>query len=119
MHKFSGNGNSPTQLRDGGYYSIVDGDQFAIAKVLRLEPDKVHVRIYKEHFAQRPAHIDPARLTLGTIHDSDGFGMSHLPLTRERFYRSEPVFITESPVTANELKGYELWKEVASGGVFE
>ncbi len=109
---------SPHALREGGYYSILDGEEFAIAKILKLAPDKVHVRIYKQHFAARPAQINPSNLTLGTIHDPDGFGMGHLPLRRETFLGREPVFIMESPVTASELTGYELWKE-SGGGVWQ
>lgn len=114
---WSQNGSS-SELLEGGYYSIVDGESFAIAKILKLEPDKVHVRIYKKHFPERPAAIDPSLLTLDTIHDPDGFGMGHLPLRCETFLQRSPVFITQLPVTANELQGYEFWKE-AGGGVWE
>jgi hypothetical protein len=110
--------NAYSELFEGGYYSIIDGDEFAIAKVLKLEPEIVHVRIYKEHFAQRPRAIDPGRLTLGSIHDEDGFGMGHLPLRIATFHDREPLFITHSAVTASELEGYEMWKE-AEGGVWE
>lgn len=110
--------NAQSELFEGGYYSIVDGTRFGIAKVLKLDPEIVHVRIYKEHFPQRPRAIDPAQLTLGTMFDKDGFGMSHLPLRTESFLLREPFFITHSEVKPNELKGYELWKEL-QGGVFE
>ena len=55
--------NAPSELFEGAYYSIADGDRFSIAKVLRLEPKIVHVRIYKQHFPQRPRSIDPGALT--------------------------------------------------------
>ena len=119
MHQSLSHNGSSAELREGGYYSIVDGGHFSIAKVLKLDPRIVHVRIYKQHFPERPIRFDLSLLTLGNIHDPDGFGMSHLPLRPETFYRRAPVFIAESPVTANELKGYELWLEVADGAVFE
>ncbi len=108
-----------SELFEGGYYSIADGEVFSIAKILKLEPDTVHVRIYKQHFSQRPRSIDASVLTLGTIHDQDGFGMSHLPLRLETFKSREPVFLTYSEVKPDELKGYEVWKEMAQGSVFE
>ena len=111
--------NARSELFEGGYYSFADGDAFSIAKILKLEPDKVHVRIYKQHFSERPRAIDPSSLTLGTIHDKDGFGMSHLPLHRETFRRREPVFLTYSEVAADELEGYEVWKSMGSAGVWE
>jgi hypothetical protein len=115
---FPSSSNVQSELFEGGYYSIIDGDEFAIAKVLKLEPEIVHVRIYKEHFQQRPRSIDPSRLTLGTVHDEDGFGMGHLPLRLETFQNRKPLFLTHSAVTANELAGYQMWKE-AEGGVWE
>jgi hypothetical protein len=109
---------APSELFEGGYYSIMDGDEFAIAKVLKIDPEVVHVRIYKQHFSQRPRGIDLAKLTLGTIHDDDGFGMGHLPLRTQTFAEREPVFITHLPVNDDELQGYNMWKD-ANGGVWE
>lgn len=111
--------SAPSELFEGAYYSIVDGDVFSIAKVLRLEQEIVHVRIYKQNFSQRPRSIDPAMLTLGTIHDKDGFGMGHLPLRLPIFLNSEPMFLTHAEVTPQELEGYNVWKESADGGVWE
>jgi hypothetical protein len=108
-----------SELFEGGYYSIADGDDFCIAKVLKLEDDIVHVRIYKQHFPQRPRSIDISALTLGTINDEDGFGMGHLPLRLATFMESEPSFLTYSEVKPLELQGYNMWKETAGGAVFE
>lgn len=110
--------HAPSELFEGGYYSIMDGDDFGIAKVVKIDPEIVHVRIYKQHFSQRPRAIDPAQLTLGSIDDADGFGMGHLPLRTQTFAAREPVFITHSPVAADELQGYNMWKD-AGGGVWE
>jgi hypothetical protein len=111
--------SAPSELFEGAYYSIVDGETFSIAKILKLDPEIVHVRIYKQHFPQRPRSIDPAALTLGTIHDKDGFGMSHLPLRLVTFLNSDPIFLTHTEVTPQELEGYNFWKESADGGVWE
>jgi hypothetical protein len=110
---------APSELFEGAYYSIIDGDDFSIAKVLKLEPEVVHVRIYKQHFSQRPRSIDPGALTLGSIHDKDGFGMGHLPLRLATFMESDPIFLTHSELKPEELAGYNLWKESAGGGVWE
>ncbi len=106
---------APSELFKGAYYSIINGDVFSIAKVLKLEPEIVHVRIYKQHFQQRPRSIDPAALTLGTIHDTDGFGMGHLPLRVATFLSNDPRFLTHAEVTAQELEGYNFWKEAPVG----
>src|SRR6476660_769648 len=106
-------------LFEGGYYSIVDGETFSVAKVLKLEEETVHIRLYKQLFLQRPRSIDPGALTLGTIHDKDGFGMGHLPLRLATFLDSEPMFLAHAEVTAQELEGYNFWTESADGGVWE
>lgn len=111
--------NAPSELFEGAYYSIADGEEFSIARVLKLEPEIVHVRIYKQNFSQRLRSIDPAVLTRGTIHDKDGFGMGHLPLRLATFLNSEPEFLMHAEVTPQELEGYNLWKETADGGVWE
>lgn len=107
-----------SELFEGGYYSIEDGEIFAIARILKLEPGIVHVRIYKEHFQQRPRAVDPAQLTLGTIHDSDGFGIGHLPLRMEKFMSRVPQFLTYTELDSRELEAYAVWKEYG-GGVWE
>lgn len=119
MCPFQSDENAQSALFEGGYYSISDGDGFSIAKILKLEADIVHVRVYKQHFAQRPRSIDVNSLTLGTILDQDGFGMSHLPLRVATFKQRKPVFLTHSEVKTEELDGYNLWKETANGAVFE
>ncbi|HLJ91369.1 MAG TPA: hypothetical protein VKZ53_31510 [Candidatus Angelobacter sp.] len=110
--------NSPSELFEGGYYSIADGDVFSIAKVLKLEPEIVHVRIYKQSFPLRPRSIDPNQLTLGTIHDKDGFGAGHVPLRLEVFKNRQPSFLAYIEVKDEELEGYLMWKEYG-GGVWE
>ena len=71
--------NAPSELFEGAYYSIVDGDEFSIAKVLKLEPEIVHVRIYKQHFPQRPRSIDPEALTFSN--ELQGLSIDGKPLT--------------------------------------
>ena len=110
--------NALSELREGGYYSIRNGNAFSVAKILKLEEEIVHVRIYKQKFSERPASIERSKLTLGTIHDSDGFGMGHLPLRRKSFAASDPVFLTHSEVKPEELSGYDVWRD-ADGGVWE
>jgi hypothetical protein len=106
------------ELRAGGLYSTEDGKgQFSVVKILVLEPDAVHIRIYKQRFPSRPASVDPASLTLGKLGDKDGFSIGHLPLSRRTFASWQPVFISQQSVSDSELEGYRTWKE-AKGGIF-
>jgi len=108
------------QLFEGGYYSFnYNGTVFGVAKILKLEPDKVHIRVYKQIFSQRPQAIDPAILTLGTtIMDRDNMGIGHLALYIETFLRRQPVFLTHAEVKPDELDGYNQWQKY-NGNVFE
>jgi hypothetical protein len=105
-------------MTEGGVYSIDNGDgKFGIVKILKLEPGIVHVRVYKNKFASRPASIRLDELSLGSIKDKDGFGIGHLPISDNDFKGWKAILLTKAGVNAEELEGYNLWKE-AGGGVF-
>jgi hypothetical protein len=107
----------PTEWRTGGIYSTEDGKgQFGVVKVLVLEPDAVHIRVYQQKFASRPTSVDPNTLTLGKLGDKD-FSIGHVPLSRKSFASWKPVFIIQEQVQDRELEGYRVWKQ-ANGGVF-
>jgi hypothetical protein len=100
------------QWRVGGIYSIESGEgTFGVVKVLALEPDSVHVRIYKNKFAARPDNIDPSTLSLGSILDGGDFGIGHVPLEPEGFASWQPVLLMQTELTDEELVGYRFWKE--------
>jgi len=102
----------------GGLYMVFDSGEYRVVKVLALDDTGVHVRVYKNKFPVCETDVDERQLTLGTIHDKDGFGMGHLPLSRKAFHAWRPAFIKQSTVADNELDGYKMWKE-SGGGVWE
>jgi len=106
------------RIQPGDLYTVANGGGYAIVKILAVDEASVHVRVYKNAFATRPSRVDESSLTLGTIHDADGFGMGHVPISRERFEAWQPRFLARSAVKKEELEGYEIWKE-ANGGVWE
>jgi hypothetical protein len=106
----------PADLAAGDVCSILTGDgTFSIAKVLAREPGIVHVRLYKEKFGWRPERVDTGSLSLGGIHDEDGFGIGHLPLVEGEFGSWEPLIIGREAVQEEELEGYYTWKESGGG----
>jgi hypothetical protein len=81
-----------------------------------LNREIVHVRVYKQKFTERPTHVEIATLTMGTIHDTDGFGIGHLPLSRSGFDAVWiPVRIQNEPVTEKDLEGYRLYLAAGRG----
>lgn len=99
----------------GGVYSISDGGQFRVAKVLAIDPEAVSIRIYRESFPTRPAVAERGDLSLGKVDDPEGFGIGHIPLSPKDFALTFPVKLRAEPVGDDELDGYRIWKE--SGGV--
>jgi hypothetical protein len=117
MQRFE-NYRLPDGLSAGDICSIESGSGgFCIVKILTLEPGTVHIRLYKEKFASRPDLIDVTDLSLGTVHDEDGFGIGHLPLSARNFAQWEPMIIGHEEVSPEELEGYNYWKE-SGGGVW-
>jgi hypothetical protein len=103
----------------GGLYSVRDSErEFRVAKVLAIDPGVVSIRMYKQTFDERPSNIDPAKLSLGSINDADGFGIGHLPLDAPTFSSWEPQFLLRTSLTDEELEGYRMWKE-SGGGAFK
>src|SRR5438034_3146824 len=110
----------PPSLAAGDVCSVRSGDgtTYSIAKVLARDPGIIHVRVYKEKFKWRPDRADTTHLSLGTIHDSDGVGVGHLPLSEGEFGLWEPIIIRREEVSVEELDGYDIWKE-SRGGVWQ
>ncbi len=113
----------PADLVAGDLCAIQAGEAgFAVLKVLAVDPEGVHVRLYKQRFRSLPTTPDPAELSLGVFKvdgdTSDAFSIGHLPLTREALAVSWPVRIAHRPVLTGELDGYEMWIE-SHGGYFD
>lgn len=109
--------SEPVAPIEGGLYVIASENCYKIVKVLKVEKDIVHVRIYKNRFEKVPGRVDPITLDLGTIHDKDGFGIGHTPTSRRAFASWNPQFLQHGLVEPDELDGYNEWKE-AGGGVW-
>ena len=78
----------------GGLYSCQDGEGgYCICKILAIDENMVHVRLYKNTYASRPKSIDPSELAIGTIQETDNFGIGHLPLTEEEFKSWKPELL--------------------------
>ena len=108
---------SRVRYNPGEFYSVQDRAGYKVAKILAVDSRVVHVRLYKNYFSDRPQTVNINTLTLGSIHDADGFGVGHLPVTAATFSSWLPMLITRTAVTQEELEGYEEWKK-SKGGAF-
>jgi len=111
---------APSRYVEGGLYSVTaENGRYAVVKILRTDSRGVHLRLYSNIFHERPRRVDPQALYLaGMDHKPDEqLGMGHAPLSYESFRTWGAVFIQKEAVQANELDGYNMWKE-AKGGYF-
>lgn len=101
-------------LVEGGLYSTPDEHgTYSVFKILKLDDDGVHVRVYSNQFASHPASVDESELYMVGMDRKPGqsFGVGHLPLSRGSFSTWKPRFIKTVPVKKEELAGYEEWKK--------
>ena len=115
--RWLGHSPVPSRIAAGHVYSVESGDQFGVVKVLAVEDDIIHVRLFREKFAERPVAVSTGALTLGRFDDPEGGGIGHLPLSRTVFRAWIPALAGQEPVEAAELEGYRFWKD-DGGGTF-
>ena len=98
-----------TPWQEGGLYSTPNEDgTYAVLKILKLDPEGVHLRLYAQALAERPTDVQIETLDLG---------IGHLPIARSSFATWDLQYLKTVPVQAEELEGYQLWQE-AGGGYF-
>lgn len=101
--------NGDQTIRAGAICTIASGDgKFGAVKVLHVTPFSVHVAIFKNKYEQRPAGLDISTLSLGTIYDTDGFGIGHVPLSHEGFTNWQPVVLGFEEVTEAEEERLDM-----------
>lgn len=110
----------PIQWQEGGLYVTEQEDgRFVPLKILKLDAQGVHVRVYSNMYPEPPAHIDESTLYMAGMERPDDvpMGMGHLPISTASFSGWEARFVQPSTVAAEELEGYEVWRD-AEGGYF-
>ena len=108
------------RLIEGGLYSTKnENGNYSVLKILKLDPQGVHVRMYSNQFAEHPSKIDESELYMAGFNrkPNESLGMGHAPVGKRSFATWGVRFIKIVPVQKEELEGYEMWKE-ASGGYF-
>ncbi|WP_338813321.1 hypothetical protein V9L05_18360 [Bernardetia sp. Wsw4-3y2] len=103
--------NQANNIKAGSICTIENGEgKFGMVKVLVINDQEAHVKIYKNEYDQRPTKVDIKTLDLGSINDSEGgFGIGHVPLERKGFDDWKPIIVGFEEVTKDELVGYEMW----------
>lgn len=98
-------------FREGGYYTSADKDgKYSVIKILVIDENAFHIRIYANKFNAPPKESDIDALTLGGIGSSEGFGLGHAPMAKKGFKESDYSYIGFRKVKPEELDGYNMWK---------
>ena len=78
-------------------------------QILAIGDGIVHIRLFADRFGERPFQVDPAQLDQGPT--DRYFGIRHLPTSVETFATWRPGAVGHEDVRADELDGYEIWRE--------
>jgi len=109
-----------TEWMEGGLYVTPrENGAYVPLKILKVDADGVHVRIYSNVYPEVPARIDESTLYMAGIdqREDEPMGMGHLPISLSSFSTWGAVLVQPSSVSDQELEGYALWLE-ANGGYF-
>lgn len=107
-------------LVEGGLYATrAENGTYSVLKILKLDPQGVHARLYSNQFPEFPTKLDESLLYMAGMErkPSESMGMGHVPISRHSFASWGARFIKIVPVVEEELEGYNMWKE-AKGGYF-
>ncbi|CAF0959257.1 unnamed protein product [Adineta ricciae] len=98
-------------LQDGDICTVENGDgKFSVVKILVMNDEKVHVRLYDHTYDQRPVDIKSSMLTTSSIaEENNDFGVGHLLISQEGFDNWKPIAVKREEVTQDDLSGYFVW----------
>jgi len=94
----------------GGLYLVKTGDSMVPGKILALDQNGVHLRVYENEFPCEMTELP----TIGAEEDLKT-GIGHAPYSFQTFLATAPVFLGERQVKEEELSGYKLWQENGGG----
>ncbi|MBW8770494.1 MAG: hypothetical protein JF589_12110 [Gemmatimonadetes bacterium] len=93
----------PREPQAGDVYSIRQNTTFGAAKLLALEPGRVHIRLLRGRSDDR----ESARTISSSVAEYE-----HLPMDLAAFLAWEPELLRAEPLLPEELHGYNSWLRV-------
>lgn len=105
---------------EGGIYVIpVESGGLQPLKILVVDADGVHLRLYSNRYPGVPSRIEESSLFMAGMERAADvpLGMGHMPVSHSSFARWRTQWVQASSVAPDELDGYEIWRE-AEGGYF-
>ncbi|MEM7478946.1 MAG: hypothetical protein AAF483_28520 [Planctomycetota bacterium] len=103
---------TPSRIVVGGLYATKwDDGKFRIIKVLALDSETAHLRLYAEKFDRVSETIDSEQLTLGDVFGDGPVGLGHFPVAKSSFFNEERQFLKKEEVKESELDGFRTYME--------
>ena len=100
--------NEDLSFRAGAVCTVASGNgRFGAIKILCVTAVTIDVAIYKNKYAERPGVLDLSELSLGSVNDTDGFGIGLVTLARDGFLHWEPVVVGFEELTKEEEERVE------------
>ena len=97
-------------IKLGGLYAEKGEDgKWRVSKVLALDDNVVHLRLYANTFDEQPTELDPIQLTLESADNPASQGVGHLPMAKHAFLHDR-VLVQITPVSDDELEEYRRYK---------
>jgi hypothetical protein len=104
---------TPRDVAAGDVFTVRDGAEFGVVKVLAVEPDRLHLRQFGLRYEERPSHVKSS--TLERAPSGPGRAYAHLPLDRSEFAQWDPHFLRSEPVGAEEVRALDGWRRLHQG----
>jgi len=107
-----------SQWVEGGLYATPQKNgTYHILKILKLEDQDVHIRVYSNVFETLPKHVEESSLYMVGIDrkEDEALGMGHAPISRQSFFTWGAIFVQQSSVSPDELEGHQIWLEEGGG----
>ncbi len=97
----NGANQATDNLVEGGIYvSKNDEGTYRVSKILVLDEQAAHVRMYDNEFKTKPVDVSTADLK---------FLIGHAPMAREGFLLGQPELLKVEKVSEQELEGYKIY----------
>ena len=114
------NKSTSVKYSEGGlYYTVAEKGGYSILKILKIDENGYHIRLYSNVWDNPPNKVDEKLLYMAGVNHkpNESLGMGHVPISKLNFNSWNAIFVQESTVQSEELEGYNMWLE-AKGGYF-
>ena len=97
-------------LKTGDICTIDAGNgKYGIIKILSIEPERIHIKLFANRFIVRPEKIDIADLYMLSVDDEAANCAEHLPMDKGNFTKLDAQTVGSQSITREEANNYLTW----------